>query len=379
VPIGLTELYLPGSDRALPKRLLNDVMEKRGARNAKTMPGGFDQNRQADMPPGRESDEAAQARKEAARWFSLLSSGRATAADAQALKEWCRANPLHAEAYARASRLWDMLGPVTAGVSVGEIKITNEAFLPKSGERRLARRAFLGGALAASFGTAAYLAVRPPLGLWPSLAELRADVHTNTGEQCKIAVAKGVDVELNTRSSFSIQQSAADGHRIELVSGEAFVTADPHSGSACAITAGSGQIFARNAKVDVRYENANVRVVCVDGSVDVKHGGKSVTVTSAEQIVYGPDGMSEVGAADSEAVTAWQRGLLIFRQSPLASVIDEVNRYRHGNIVLLNPALSQHLVDARFRLDHLENVITFLRQAFNAHVVELPAGVVLVS
>jgi transmembrane sensor len=343
------------------------------------MPGEFDKKRQTDTSPSRDSDDAAQARREAARWFSLLSSGRATAADAQALREWCRENPLHAAAYAEASRLWELLGPVTTDASNHEKNIAGNAFLSRSGEGRLARRAFLGGALAASFGAVGYLALRPPFGLWPSIAELRADIHTDTGEQRKVALAKGVDVELNTRSSFSIQRSGRGAHLIELVSGEALVSTDPKAESACAITAAGGQIFARNAKVDIRYENANVRVVCVEGSVDVRHGDRSVIVASAEQIVYGPAGMSEIGAADSEAVTAWQRGLLIFRQTPLAGVIDEVNRYWHGNIVLLNPNLSQHLVDARFRLDHLENVITFLRQAFNARVVELPAGVVFVS
>ena len=230
----------------------------------------------------------------------------------------------------------DMLGPVTAAVASGESHIADQPIHYRLDERRLARRAFLGGALAASAGAAGYVAVRPPLGLWPSLAELRADVRTNTGEQRKIAVANGVDVELNTRSSFSIQQNVDGSHRIELVSGEAVVSTDAKWDSGCAVTAGGGQIFARNAKADIRYENANVRVVCVDGSVEVKHGARSVTVASAEQIVYGPGGMSEIVAADSEAVTAWQRGLLIFRQRSLSSVIDEVNRYRRGNVILLN-------------------------------------------
>ncbi|MEW6438756.1 MAG: FecR domain-containing protein [Pseudomonadota bacterium] len=338
------------------------------------MPGGLNDKRPAAAQGGALDGRAARAQEDATRWLSLLSSGRATEADAQALKRWCRQDPINAEAYAKMSLVWDMLAPVAA-------RAQKDPALSLRVERMegLGRRAFLGGALAASAGAAGYLLLRPPFGLWPSLAELGADVRTGTGEQRSIVVADGLGVDLNTRSSVSIHAGANGARRIDLISGEAVVSADPKTGPACAIFAAGGRILARNAKVDIRYQDSDVRVACISGSVEVEHGGRAIIVAAAEQVVYGARGMSGIGAADPDAVTAWQKGLLVFRQSPLESVIDEVNRYRPGQIILLNQALGQHLIDARFRLDHLENVITYLRQAFDARIVELPGGVVLVS
>jgi transmembrane sensor len=343
------------------------------------MPGDCnDRARTAAHPVGGE-DEAERMRRDAVRWLSLMSSGRATEADAEALKQWCRANPAHEAAYAKAALVWDMLTPVARRARKNPAATLDEPARSARGRQGLGRRTFFGAAVAASAGVAGYLALRPPFGLWPSLAELSADVRTSTGEQRRIAVADGIGVDLNTRSSLSVRAASDGDHRIELISGEAIVAAGPAAADACIVIAGGGRILARDAKVDVRYDGADVRVTCITGSVRVERGSHEVTVAAQQQVVYGNRGISGVGTVDAATVTAWQQGLLVFRQRPLARVLDDVNRYRPGQIILLNQELGRRLIDARFRLDHLENVIIYLRQAFDARITELPGGIVLVS
>lgn len=338
------------------------------------MPGGFYQRIRATVQRSRVARRSAKVKKEAVRWLSLMSSGRATDADARALKQWCRDDPTHEEAYAKASLVWDMLQPV-AKRAPSETLARLAGPAPR--ERRLGRRAFLGGAVAASACVAGYAVIRPPLGLWPSLAALRADVRTDTGERRQIAFAEGIAIELNTRSSLAFGAASATDRRIALTSGEAVISTG--AANACTVIAGNGRILARGAKVDVRYDGADVRVTCIDGSVRVERGSQGVTVAAGEQVVYGSRGISGAGAADPAAVTAWQQGLLVFRRERLSRVIEEVNRYRPGGIVLLNQDLGRHLIDASFRLDHLDNVLIYLRQAFDARVTPLPGGIVLVS
>ena len=50
-----------------------------------------------------------------------------------------------------------------------------------------------------------HLALKPPLGLWPSLSELGADYRTGTGEQRTIAFAGDVQIALNTQTSLTIR------------------------------------------------------------------------------------------------------------------------------------------------------------------------------
>lgn len=322
------------------------------------------------------SERSERLRQEAIAWLSLLSSGTATTADAEALKRWCREDPAHSEAYAKAALVWDMLTPVAARAPTPQ-----NARLHRSQpvQSSIGRRAFLGGALTASAACAAYVVVHPPLDLWPSLAELRADIRTGTGEQRRIEIADGVAVDLNTRSSLAFNAASEDGNRIELIAGEAVIAAGPNAASACVVIAGDGRIVARDARVDVRHDDTRIRVACLDGSVRIEHQAQDVILPAGEQVVYDGRSLSGTGAIDPAVVTAWQRGRLVFQKELLSRVIDEVNRYRPGRIVLMNRELGRRLIDASFNLDRLDNVIVYVRQAFDARITVLPGGLILVG
>lgn len=319
---------------------------------------------------------AAELRREAIAWLSLLSSGTATTADAEALKRWCGEDPAHARAYAEAARAWDLLTPVASRAKVAERQGIRQ---PQLARKAIDRRALLGGALAASAAGVAYAAVNPPLSLWPSLAELRADVRTDTGEQRRIEISDGVSVDLNTRSSLAWGAVSDRGKHIELISGEAVVAAGAAPADTCLVTAGMGRVIAHDARVDIRHDAARIRVVCLGGNVRVEHQAQAVMLPAGEQVVYDDSNISGLGLVDPQIVTAWQQGRLVFQKELLSRVIDEVNRYRPGRIVLMDRELGQHLIDASFSLDGLDKVITYIRQAFDARITVLPGGLVLVG
>jgi len=89
---------------------------------------------------------------EARDWLLLLTSGRATVADAKALKAWCAQSPEHAQAFEQAKTLWRQVGTAV-----------EQAQPP----RHFGRRAFLGGAIAASAGVGDGGRRRPRWG-WPA-------------------------------------------------------------------------------------------------------------------------------------------------------------------------------------------------------------------
>ncbi len=319
-------------------------------------------------------ENAERLRREAMAWLSLLSSGSATTADAEALRHWCE-DPAHREAYAKAARVWEMLTPIAASAQTAEITA-----LPRQPVRHgIGRRALLGGALAASAASVAYAIVNPPLHLWPSLAELGADVRTGTGEQRRIEIAEGLGVDLNTRSSLALLAPTDGRSHIALLSGEAIIAAGPGTASACVVTAGVGRIVARNARFDVRHDDGRIRVACLDGDVRVECQNETVALPAGQQVVYDDDKISGTGTIDPAVIAAWQHGRLIFRKELLSRVIDEVNRYRPGRIVLLDRDLGRRLIDASFNLDRLDNIIVYIRQAFDARVTSLPGGLVLVG
>lgn len=321
--------------------------------------------------------DAGRLQQEAVAWLSLLSSGTATQADGEALRRWCNEVPAHAEAFARVARVWQMLAPVAAEAERPRLGAITRA-LPQPST--LGRRAFLGGALAASAAGVAILSVHPPLGLWPSLAELRADFRTVTGEQRRIEIADGIAIDLNTRSSLILGKAIDNARQIEIVNGEAIIAARKGSGIPCVVVARSGRILAQDAKFDVRCDDGEkVRVVCLDGLVHVENEGQTVDLTVGQQVLYNRRGIDRAETSDPLAVAAWQQGRLIFRKEALFRVIAEVNRYRPGRIILLDNQLGARLIDASFQLDRLENLIVYLQQAFGVRVRNLPGAVVLIG
>ncbi len=322
-------------------------------------------------------DELEALKREA--WTKLLhvTSGHASKADVAALKLWCAQSPRHAEAFAQVSGRWRVFGKAIENVAQTGPAIGAEA---RARTRvPIGRRAFLVGALGALGASAAGAAVmiaRPPMELWPSLGEFAADYRTATGERRHIALAERASVDMNTRTSLNVRAGSGGGDQIELIGGEAaFATRS----RPVEVIAGNGRAWADDAQFSIRRNGSDICVTCVEGSVDVQQDGRSATLQKRQQVIYDGRHLGQVRSVDPVTVTAWREGELLFQNEPLARVVDEINRYRPGRIILVNEALGQRRFTAQFRLDRLEVVITQLKATFGVRVVSLPGGVVLVS
>ena len=321
-------------------------------------------------------DDAA-LREQALDWVQLLRSGRATTDDADALRSWCRQSPDHEAAFTQAKRIFRDLGAIGDKLERRNAQ-PYAARLTQGSRVLLSRRGVLGGAIAAS--VAGYMVVHPPLGIWPSLEELTADYRTGKGEQRDVAVADNVSVKLNTQTSLSVL-STGNTTRIDLISGEAAVTTSRGASDPLVVVAGSGQVSANRADFNVRCIDGAVLTTCIDGTVTVVQGGRSLQLVGGQQVSYST--AAPMGAlatlADAKRATAWREKLLVFHDQPLADVVGEVNRYRPGKIVVTNSALGQRLVNGTFHTDQLDDFVAQVRQLFKADVRSLPGGIVLMS
>jgi len=309
-------------------------------------------------------------------WVVRLKTGASTRADIDALERWRKQSAAHEEAFRRAARLLR-----NAGIAAQELADERAAAGAAALSRRprglvLARRAVLGGAVAAA--AASYGVVRPPFGLWPSLDELSAEYRTGKGEQRTVVLAPDIALELNTQTSVSLRP-ARNETLIELISGEASVTVKSPSSGPCAMLAGDGRIATEQAHFNARRLDGVVSATCLTGTVEVERGGEVARLHEGEQISYSGAGLEPSVAADPEQVAAWQAGLLIFRDRPLASVVDEVNRYRSGKIVIVNAALVRRVVNGTFQINKLDGFVAQVKQLFGARATPLLGGVVLLG
>lgn len=308
--------------------------------------------------------------REARDWLLLLKSGRATTADAQGFRRWCAQSVAHARAFAETRLMWERLGTAAAHLAQRERAST-------ATPRRMSRRAFLGGAVAAS--AAALLLAKPPFQLWPGISDMAADFRTATGEQRSVQVAPGVTVEMNTQTAFNVRKIDGRPAGIELVDGEIQLQLAEGAGD-FTVWAAKGSLRASpGSQCNVRCLGGDVEVTALDGSVRVAYRGRSEALASAQQARYGAHDMAPPVAADVEEAMAWRRRVLVFDNRPLSYVVAEINRYRPGRLVLTNDALGARMVRARFSLNQLADAATLIREAFGARVTELPGGIVLLS
>jgi transmembrane sensor len=326
------------------------------------------------MAADRSKGELEALRREAWTRLLQLTSGHASKADVAALKVWCAQSPCHAEVFAQVSGRWRVLGAAIENVAQTGRPMRTGA--DASARAPIGRRALLVGALGASAAGAAIMITRPPMGLWPSLGEFAADYRTVTGERRRIALDAQASLDMNTRTTLNVRAASGGGDQIELIGGEAaFATRS----RPVEVLAGNGRAWADDAQFSVRRNDSDICVTCLEGFVHVQQEGRSATLRKRQQVIYDDRSFGHVQNIDPTLVTAWREGELLFQNEPLARVIEEVNRYRPGRIILVNEALGQRRFTAQFKLDRLEVVITQLKATFGARVVSLPGGVVLVS
>jgi transmembrane sensor len=188
---------------------------------------------------------------------------------------------------------------------------------------------------------------------------------------------------MNTQTSIAGRPPNSDSERLELIGGEASFSTNPRDGRSLAVLAADRWTNATAAQFDVKHlhgrTTAEVCVTCLQGSVTVVRGNETTPVNPGQQFRYDGNGFARMETVDPDVVSAWQRGVLIFRATPLSDVVEEVNRYRPGRIVVVSSELGRQPVSGRFRIDNLDEILDQIERAFGAKMRSLPGGLVLLS
>jgi len=317
--------------------------------------------------------------QEARVWLRRLTSGDVTEWDAQAFKRWKQSSPAHQQAFVDARRQWQAMRPAIGKLLQGnrDAARLHERSMQSGGLAQPGRRVFLrvaGGAAAAAVGVAI---VHPPLQLWPSLGEWQADARTGKGEQRNLALSDRINITLNTQTSVRTETLDGEARGIDLISGEAAI--EVRGGATFNVVAGVGRSTARQGQFEVRNLDGKVCVTCIQGAVRVVHPGGTVELKPRQQTIYDADALGRVADVEATGISAWRKGELIFRQAPLHQVIDEINRYRPGRVVLAAPSLRDSAVSGRFSIAALDGALLQLQHSFDLNARRLPGGVLVLS
>jgi len=318
-----------------------------------------------DIPAGEpEADLEGQARA----WIVRLRSGVATEQDLLRLAGWRAASPAAEAAFDRARVLWAMMGPV--------LEADGERRLVPFRRRVLSRRGLIGGgvtAIAAGAAGVAYLGALPGQASDPG----ETIVATEKGERRRIILADGATADLNTGSQARLWK-ASDVDGMDLLRGEA-VVAVADAPRRLVARVGHTAASTRKGEFLLRREGKAASILCLWGVVFAASGEARFTLEPRDLLLVDGDGVRRSHGHDLAEAASWRSGQLVYEDRALADVVEELNRYRNGRIVVRGDALGQRRVSGVVQLDRVDGALTNFARSLDVRITRLPGGVVILG
>lgn len=291
----------------------------------------------------------------ATRWYVLLRSGEATAADWQRYHHWRAADPRH-DALCR--QLETRLGVFQVAQAQGVSgKVLQQALDAPSSRRRVLQVALAGAGVAMG---AALLS--KPMGL----ADLTADVRTGTGERRTVTLADGSELLLNAQSAADIQ---FDPQRrlVRLREGELLARVASDRNRPFLIQTEQAQVRAFGNRFVLRERQGQGQVVALDGALEIdRQSGERLQLAAGHEVHFDRAGFGLVQVSSAGA-TAWIDGFLQVRDRPLDEVIDALRPY-HTGVLRLDPSVAGLRVSGLYRLDNPQQILDTLARTLPIHI-----------
>jgi transmembrane sensor len=306
-------------------------------------------------------------RAEAASWVARLHGPDRDAQVESGLRRWLAESPANATAFEAATDVWQE----TTGLpgSLPPLRTPR----PRAGLR-----------LAWAAGLLCLLATGVVMFVIND-----GTVATAAGEQRTLALPDGSRVELNTNTRLQVQYDERT-RTIVLKSGEAYFDVARRASRPFIVVAGERRIVALGTSFVVRHDPQAVSVTLVDGRVAVStsfplsplpgaedQGEGALELTPGQRLSFDSSGAPILDTPPLERVTAWQRGQLIFENTPLNEAVAEFNRYGDFQIEIAAPHASTIPVGGVFRIGDYLSFVQAVAAAHDLRVVQRGERVLL--
>lgn len=320
--------------------------------------------------------DALESEREASEWIARLEADDLSAEERLRFQQWLSAHPMNARAYEALRATWTELTQARSlvrAVSFGQAMI--EAGKPRRTAWRWPLAAAASVAIAVIGGAWYHSRLLPP-----------QHFQTALGERTTVTLGDRSMVELNTDTSVRVEYS----RRVRIVHlerGEAFFRVSHDPARPFWVMADGSWVRAVGTafNVDIRPENAGVRVTVSEGTVKVGSAlpervplavqladAPATMISAGEQVdVHGRDVLvRKLNAAQIRRSTAWRTGTLLFQNQPLGDVVAELERYSTLRLIIDDPALARLPIGGSFQanLQGIDTLLDMLQGGFGLAV-----------
>lgn len=308
--------------------------------------------------------------KEAAEWFIRLHDENLSEADYMEWQEWLAASAANSKAFAKAESCWNKMDDLT------DIPWPRDKKSPVKTLLRLFPSLTIISSLAATILIALSLSIFIQDS---SLSPLTVTTYqTSRAEHKHISLKDGSSITLGARSIINVNYNKTS-RRITLVRGEAVFNVAKNKDRPFIVNVGKGSVTAIGTKFNIHSNNKDVTVTVLEGIVQVnpylaQENPKKTSnpmVPAGKSVSYHDDGLiSKVITTNVEAAVSWEKGLLVRIDTPLANVIEDVNRYSTREIIIGDPALNQISFTGTILNEGIDNWLHGLSIAYPIKVLD---------
>lgn len=279
--------------------------------------------------------------------------------DRAAFREWIAAHPSRRLAYDRMTLI--------AGRLDTEVKASPE----RGGIRpRAGRRFALPGVL--------LLGLLSGFAWWgadqPDLRARLADRRTTIGEQERVVLATDDRVTLDSESAADLDEASRE---VRLWSGALMAEVKSGSPAAFIVRTPQGTARAMGTRYSVRVKGGVTTVRVVESRVEAcaLSGNRAcLTLVPGQSARLDRTGAHRGEDVDPVGESAWADGLLVADDRPLASILDELNRYRRKKVRYSAADLAGLRLSGTFPLTDTDRALKSISAALPVTVERDPDG-----
>jgi len=311
------------------------------------------------------SEEETRLRKEAVAWVIHLQNSGLSQEDRQAFEAWQAQSPKHAFIYRTVSRVWDSPELTAAAVAMA---------------------------------SPSWLESKPTFSLrWPVLAAAclvfvvlladhfdisirwQADYQTGSGERRIVELPDRSIATLNTQTAIALSYDGT-ARRIRLLKGEVFLKVQHDSERPFLVESADTAVRAVGTAFVVRTDPGGDRITVLHGTVEVESKAKTgspIAVTAGSQIQAEPHHLGRPQTVDVATASSWLRGRLVVQNVPFAQVLEELQRYHGGRILLMNRQVGYINVTGTYNVDDPVGALALLLQTVPLSTISLADRLVI--
>jgi len=311
--------------------------------------------------------------EQATAWRLRLAESRSETC--QELEEWLVADARNSAAWYKVQAPWEILGDHATSPEI--IHLRRAALAHANGAAAGSRSRFglnRRAALAAS-AAAIIVAIGSAL-LWQS--DHRFDVYrTKAGERRTETLSDGSEITLDSNSEVRVPYSK-HSRELVLTSGQALFNVAHDVLRPFSVAADRHEIVATGTSFNVDLLGPQLLVTLLEGHVIVvPHDGDKdgvlpgpdpggtasspaarIEMDAGEQLIIAPRLVPSITRVNVDRAVAWEKGSLVFKDEPLASVVRRVGRYSEHPIVIADESTANLRISGVFREGDVEGFVS---------------------